>query len=721
MIAISLFNRPKRRKSQVISTMTSLKRLYKKLMSVEEFAFDTETNTLKVNGPNENLIVVGISISWGFYDNYYIPVGHRREEDFNSQINLEDVADWLREPFEREDVRIIGQNLKFDMHVMARLNIFIKTKDLFDTMLASWLCDENSPNGLKENSMEILNISQEHFKDVLKTVPNDVKKQFGLKANQKATADFVLIEDLAPYALDDAFYTYILYLWFIDELEKQGMDKIFYKKYIPYLKVLFDMEEAGATVDIEHLKDMRTSIKEDIEDIEYKIYELAGIEFNIGSNQQLAELFFGYKKPLKKPQENKKWSYFSKEEREIKIKDYNKRLGIWENSTTPILDNSFNFPVISQTPSGVPQTNAYVFRKISKMTYKNKRKIEGVEIAKLILEYSKLEKLRSAFIDGMFDKLYDDGKAHPNFNQIGADSGRLSCSNPNLQQLPKAEEEDKYQIRSLFTGSINPKTKKRRKIIAIDFSNLEMRVLGHFSRDKNLLEMFETGQDTHGSTAVNMFELPCEAGEVKKKFPHLRQAAKVINFLLMYGGSAPTLYESLRDDPYSPIDLGDEHYLKEYNCRNGIEVAQIYIDKYFTSYSGVADFIKKQKRFAHKNGFIWTLIQRKRRLPNINSHNYKDVSYCERLAVNACIQGSAADITNSSQLRIAADKRLKELGSFMILQIHDEIVLEADEDAVEETIEICQKYMSHPFGDNVELNVEMKSEADFGDSYAEAK
>lgn len=721
MAAISLFNSPKRRKSQVISTMTSLKRLYKKLMSVEEFAFDTETNTLKVNGPNGNLIVVGISISWGFYDNYYIPVGHRREEDFDSQIDLEDVADWLREPFEREDVRIIGQGLKFDMHVMARLNIFIKTKDLFDTMLASWLCDENSPNGLKENSMEILNISQEHFKDVVSTVPNDVKKQFGLKANQKATADLVLIEDLAPYALDDAFNTYILYLWFLNELEKEGMDKIFYKKYIPYLKVLFDMEEAGVTVDIDHLKDMQTSIKEDIEDIEYKIYEFAGIEFNIGSNQQLAELFFGYKKPLKKPQKNKKWSYFSKEEREIRIKDYNKRLEIWENTTTPTLDNSFNFPVISQTPSGAPQTNAYVFRKISKMTYKNKRKQEGVEIAKLILEYSKLEKLRSAFIDGMFDKLYDDGKAHPNFNQIGADSGRLSCSNPNLQQLPKADEEDKYQIRSLFIGSVNPKTKKRRKIVAIDFSNLEMRVLGHFSKDKNLLEMFATGQDTHGSTAVNMFELPCEAGEVKKQYPHLRQAAKVINFLLMYGGSAPTLYENLRDDPFSPIDLGEEHYLKEYNCKNGIEVAQIYIDKYFTSYSGVADFIKKQKRFAHKNGFIWTLIKRKRRLPSINSHNYKDVSYCERLAVNACIQGSAADITNSAQLRIAADKRLKELGSFMILQIHDEIVLEVDEDAVEETIKICQKYMSHPFGDNVELNVAMESEADFGDNYAEAK
>jgi len=193
------------------------------------------------------------------------------------------------------------------MHVTARLNIFIKTKDLFDTMLASWLCDENSPNGLKENSMEILDISQEHFKEVVNTVPNDVKKQFGLKANQKATADLVLIDDLAPYALDDAFNTYMLYLYYIDELEKQGMDKIFYKKYTPYLRVLFDMEEAGATVDIDHLKDMQTSIKEDIEDIEYKIYELAGIEFNIGSNQQLAELFFGYQKPIKHPKENKNW------------------------------------------------------------------------------------------------------------------------------------------------------------------------------------------------------------------------------------------------------------------------------------------------------------------------------------------------------------------------------------------------------------------------------
>lgn len=715
----NFYNRPTPKKKKIIETQRGLKRLANKLKEVEEFAFDTETNTLRVNGDNSNFLLVGISISWGFYDNYYIPVNHRLEEDFYRCFSEDDIVKYLKEPFEREDVRIIGQNLKFDMHVMKRVDIEIKTTDLFDTMLASWLCNENTPNGLKENSVERLNIQQTHFKEVIEEIPKEVKKEFGLKANQKATADLTRIDDLAPYAIDDAFYTYMLYLGFLEELEKEGMDKIFFTKYIPYLRILYDMEEQGATVDIEHLEQMQKDITEDIEALEYQIYELAGVEFNIGSNAQLAELFFGYQKDIAHPKESKKWSTYTEKERERKIKEWENKLV--EQDSSPLIAKSFNFKVISETPSGAPQTNVYTFRKISKMTFKNSRKMQGVEIAKLIMEYSKLKKLKTAFIDGMFEQLYDDGKVHPNFKQLGTDSGRLSCSSPNLQQLPKADEEDKYQIRSLFIGSVNPKTNKRRKIIAIDFSNLEMRVLAHFSKDKNLLRMFENGEDTHGSTAVNMFELPCDASEVKKQYPHLRQAAKVINFLLMYGGSAPTLYENLKEDPFSPIDLGEKHYLEQYHKKNGVEVAQVYIDKYFTSYSGVADFIRKQKKFAHKNGYVWTLIKRKRRLPDINSKDYKMSSYCERLAVNACIQGSAADITNSAQIRISKDERLKELGSFMILQVHDEIVLEADEDAVQETIEICQRYMSHPFGDNVELNVAMLSEADSGDSYAEAK
>ena len=379
-------------------------------MSVEEFSFDTETNTLRVNGPNKELIVVGISISWGFYNNYYIPLGHRREEDYDRNIPLDLVLKYLKKPFEREDVRIIGQNLKFDMHTVKRLGIHIKTKDLFDTMLASWLCNENLPNGLKENTVSHLGIDQTHFKDVISNIPKEVKKSFGLKSNQKATADLALIEDLAPYAIDDSFYTYMLYLGFLDELENEGMEKIFYSKYIPYLRILFDMEERGASVNINHLKKMQENIRKDLESLEYRIYELAGVEFNIGSNDQLAMLFFGFQKPIKHPKETTKdWDLLSPDKKQKKIKEYEKKLQEREDNPNPLLGYSFNFKVISVTPSGSPQTNNYVFRKISKMTFKNKRKLQGVEIAKLILEYSKLEKLRSAFIDGMFDKLYDDG------------------------------------------------------------------------------------------------------------------------------------------------------------------------------------------------------------------------------------------------------------------------------------------------------------------------
>ena len=317
--------------------------------------------------------------------------------------------------------------------------------------------------------------------------------------------------------------------------------------------------------------------------------------------------------------------------------------------------------------------------------------------------------------------MYEDGKAHPSFNIIGTDSGRLSCSSPNLQQLPKADEEDKYQIRSLFIGSVDENTGKRKKIVALDFANLEMRVLAHFSEDKNLLEMFENGSDTHGSTAVNMFNLDCTPEEVKKKYPHLRQAAKVLNFLLMYGGGASRLYEQLKSDHGHPVDLGDKEYLEAYKVRNGLDVAQIYIDKYFETYSGVAKFIRNQKRFAHKYGFVYTLLKRKRRLPDINSSDFKAQAYCERLSVNSAVQGSAADLTMSAQNRVSSDPWFEDNGVYMLLQVHDELVFECPEELVEECIAKVQHYMSHPFGDNVSLNLPLRADADFGDSYQEAK
>lgn len=700
----------------MVDNVKKLKRLAKKMQDIQEFAFDTETNTLRVVGDSESFLCVGISISWGEYNNYYIPLHHRRHEDYRRNIPEDILRKYLKKIFEREDIRIIGHNLKFDMHVMARLGIVIKTKDLFDTMVASWLCDENTPNGLKENTQEIWGIDQTHFKEVTNDVPNEIKKEFGYKANQKVTFDLVLIDDGSPYALDDAFFTWINYLYWLDRLEEEGMDKIFKRYHVKFLRTLFRMEERGVTVDVERLNEMKTEIEEDTERLMYEMQDLAGVEFNAGSSQQLGELLFAYvpeKKLSKDP-------------------DY----------TSPLIENTFGLRPISKTASGAPQTNANTLYKLSKMEYKNKRKKQGVEFCKKLLEYKKLAKLKSAFIDGMLEQIYEDGKAHPNFNIIGADSGRISCSNPNLQQLPKADEEDKYQIRSLFIGSeylededgnyvcelkdATPQdfeycTVKRKKIVAGDFSNLEMRVLAHFSEDKNLLEMFANDSDTHGSTAVNMFELDCTPEEVKKKYPHLRQAAKVINFLLMYGGGAFTLYNNLKDDPWNPIDLGDKSYTEAYGVKTGEEVAQIYIDKYFNTYSGVSDFIKQQKRFAHKYGYVLTLLRRKRRLPDIRSRDFKQVAYCERLAVNASVQGSAADITGSAQNLVDNDPWYEEHGVLMVVQVHDELVFECPEQYVDECIARTKAYMEHPFGEKVELNLKMRADFDSGDSYQEAK
>lgn len=734
-------SKPEMESYSIINTVADLQYVAKALMTLDEFAFDTETNTLKVLGPNSAFKLVGISISWGSDDNYYIPVGHVRVEDVYHQLDLETVVEHLRPAFEREDVRIIGHNLKFDMHVMARVGIIIKTKDLFDTMVASWLCDENSPNGLKDNSAYYLKVDQTHFSEAIETIPNEVKKAFGLKASNKATFDMVLIEDAAPYALMDAYFTWELYMGFRTLLIKEKMDKVFYRVYAPFIRTLFTMEEHGVCVDIARLEEMSVSMKADMEKLEYEMYELAGVKFNAGSSQQLAELLFGYEKPDKA----------NKNGKVTKAK-----------VNQDIIACSFRFRLQGETKSGAPSTDSDTLWAISHLpTPKNKRKQEGILLCSKLLEYKKIAKLSSAFVDGLKEKLYDDGKAHPSFNIIGTDSGRLSCSNPNLQQLPKASDKDVYKIRTLFMGSRDFRTlRKRKKIVALDFSNLEMRVLAHFSEDKNLLEMFAHNADTHGSTAVNMFELKCDPSEVKAQYPHLRQAAKVINFLLMYGGGAMRLYESLKSDWYAPIDLGAPEYIDTYfpliekrsdisviypngDGRNpprvdrftkkvrrnwdghgeptGVDVAQIYIDRYFKTYSGVAQFIKDQKRFAKKNLYVQTLLRRKRRLPSINSSNKKESSYCERLAVNSTIQGSAADITMSAQNRIAADPWFEENGVYMLLQIHDELVFECPAKLVDKCIEKARWYMEHPFGDDVSLNLPMKADADFGDTYQDAK
>lgn len=719
--------RPKLLQSNIITTLEELKELKRNMMRIPAFAFDTETNTLRVVGDNKEFRCVGISISWGENNNYYIPIGHLREEDIDKQLTLDIVVRYLRPVFARKNVKIYGWNIKFDMHVLARIGIRIRTKNIFDGMIASWLCNENTPNGLKENSAEKMGIEQTHFKDTTDTVPNDVKKQFGYSSNSKVPFSLVLIEDGAPYAIDDAFYTWCCCLGYEKQLVEEGMDKIYEKMYVPFIPVIFDMEETGVTVDVERLRKMGEEMQEDLDELQYKIYEIAGVEFNINSSQQKAEILFGYCKEAKEVAVDKLPKYLQKayeegDEVTLESKGYCiKNNKVFKSTGSNLLKHSFNFSPYSTTGTGVPSTDSDTIWKLSNSTFKVKRKQQGVEMCKYIGEYSKLNKLKTAFVDGILEQMYEDGKVHPSFNIIGTDSGRLSCSSPNLQQLPKAEEDDKYQIRSVFIGSLNEKG-ERNKIIAIDYHNLEMVCLTHFSGDKNLSEMFANDDDAHGSTAVNMFGLDCTPVEVKKKYPHLRQASKVINFMLMYGGGASTLYDGLKNDHYSPLDLGAKEYLEKYKCKNGVQVAQVFIDKYFESYSGVAKFIQGQKKFAHRNGYVLTVLGRKRRLPDINSSDFKQASYCERLSVNSAIQGTAGDITINAQIRVANEERLKELGCKMLIQIHDELVFECPEENLEEAIEIIKYLMEHPFGDNPKRQIKyLRADEGFGDTYQTAK
>lgn len=601
------------------------------------------------------------------------------------------------------------------MHVLARIGIDIKTPKLFDTMIASWICDENEPKGLKENSQRILNISQEHFADTLATVTKEQKLAVGLKASNKATFDMVSIENGSPYALDDAYYTWELYLYYLDKLVSEKMDKIYYKTYPQFLVTLYRMEERGITVDIPKLKQMGASMQTDLDELEYELLELAGVQMNINSSQELIQLLFGYSEGFKTVKQ-------------------------------ALLDNSFSFPVVSSTAKGKPQVNGDVLKALSKKSYSTKRKKEGVEFCKLLLEYKKLSKLKSAFVDGLLEQLYDDGKAHPSFNIVGTDSGRISCSGPNLMQLPNAEDEDKYQIRDCFIGSIDPKTNKRKHIISIDYSNLEVRVMAHFSKDPHLIQAFLAGKDLHGNTAKMMFRLDCDANEVKELYPKLRQQGKVIAFLLQYGGSAMTLYADLNKD--GELDRIAKEQCNDknsdfYGCKKGKDVAQRLMDLYFKGFKGIADFMKSQKKFAHRNLYVNTLVGRKRRLPDINSNNYGTVGYCERLSINACIQGSGADIMINAQNRIegtnncnvtqnyldnkynnpkqikpfSASERLKELDCIMLVQIHDELLFECPEENCEEAMQIIRDCMIYPFGEKVELNLPLEVGMGHGKSY----
>jgi DNA polymerase-1 len=717
---------------KIVQSSLELYSLVKKLKQSKVRYFDTETTGLKVRYPNNDRIV---GFTFAMDDEiddkvYYIPVAHDFEGEyrlghvnyeklkpltpadfphFNEEIllgdyNNMDLDEVLQEitPVFYEPGILVAHNIMFDLHVLACCGIDVETiferVTLFDTQIAFHTVEEEAEKKLESIIKRYYNIIKTDYNDVVSTVWGDEKKSVGLKANNKASFQHVQIPIGAYYSGEDVWFMKQLYFEVIDKLVEDEQDKLFYKMRMPFLPVLWRMERRGTKVDKAKLAIMTEKAQKALQDIEYELYELVGLEFSVGSGQQLAELLHGHVKKLKDKDSG----------------------GFKESCNQLIVDKNFGFPVINWTDGGnndkktqnilrVPQTNATTLEELLDVEWNSKFKVTkqwfevGKKVIKLLLKHAKLKKLYSVYMAGLLDDIYQDGKVHPSFNICGTDSWRLSCDSPNLQQLPRpleGDEEDyefwnQFEIRELFIPDEEDEV-----IIASDWNNLEKKITAHFTKDPALLRLFAEKLDGHGQIATMVFAecKDCHPNEVKKKYPHLRQRAKSIGFAMDYGGTA---------------------YAVQRNLKCSLEEAQGYVDAYFEGFSGLAQWATKQKQFGRKFGYVLTILGHKRHLSGILESNGKIRSYYERICLNAPIQGSAADIAIRAQIAIDKDPILRAINCRMIIQIHDEIVLVAPRRYVNLCMERIAYHMEfclpHP------MVVPLTVGIDYGKTYAEAK
>jgi DNA polymerase-1 len=415
----------------------------------------------------------------------------------------------------------------------------------------------------------------------------------------------------------------------IKKLDENNLLKLYNEVELPLIKILAKMEYNGVKIDKEWLDELSERLGKRLDIISEKAYELAGEEFNLNSPKQLGEILF-------------------------------EKLGL---------------PVIKRTKTGY-STNASVLEKL-----------EGKHaIIPLISEYRELAKLKSTYVDSLPPLINEEtDKIHTSFNQMVTATGRLSSTNPNLQNIPIRTEEGR-EIRKAFIPS-----RKDMKLLAVDYSQIELRVFAHLSKDDKLIDAFKSGRDIHTETAAEIFEV--EAEEVS---PNLRRHAKVINFGLAYGMSAYGLSQDL-DIP--------------------VEEAQEYIDKYFNRFSGVKDYMDETIEKVKKNGFAETLYGRKRYIPEINSSNYHRRSFAERSAINTPVQGTAADIMKKSMIDVYDALEKNEMDINILLQVHDELVFEVVEDDLENAARLIKKKMEAV----VELDVPLIVDLQVADNWRDKK
>ncbi|MGV8944691.1 DNA polymerase I [Thermomonas sp.] len=564
---------------ECVTTTEQLDAWVARLEAADEFAFDTETDSLDALRAN----LVGISVSVEAGKACYIPLAHAVPGAM--QLPRQDVLDALRPVLADASKRKLGQNGKYDIHVLRRHGIDVAGY-ADDTLLESFVLNA----GIARHDMDSL--AQRHlgyttikYQDVV-----------GKGAKQIGFAQ-VALDDATRYAAEDADITLRLHTVMKPQLETDaGLLSVYRDIEMPLVPVLARVEANGVLIDAEELRRQSAELSRRMLIAQQKATELAGRSFNLDSPKQLGTLLFD----------------------ELKL------------------------PAMVKTPGGAPSTNEEALEAIA----------DQHELPRIILEYRGLAKLRSTYTDKLPEMINPDtGRVHTSYHQAGAATGRLSSSDPNLQNIPIRSEEGR-RIRTAFIAPPG------RKLVACDYSQIELRIMAHLSEDPALLRAFESGADVHRATAAEVFGKSLEEVSGNE-----RRAAKAINFGLMYGMSAFGLAKQLG------IARGE---------------AQDYIALYFSRYPGVRDFMERTRQQARERGFVETVFGRRLALDYIHSRNAAQRAGAERAAINAPMQGTAADIIKRAMIDIdgwLAGQRLASGKSpaLMLLQVHDELVFEVDE------------------------------------------
>lgn len=559
-----------------IQDINVLKKWIADATSIGTVIIDCETTSL--NAMQAKLVGISLGIpKESVYQAAYVPFYHKE----GTQIDWNEAKELLSNLLSDASVLKIGHNLKYDLLVLRNHGLEVGPID--DTMLMSYsLHGGKHGHGMDELAQKYLNKTTITFPDIA-----------GKGKGQK-TFDEIDLKTATDYAAEDAEVTGLLFNLFKPELLTYKVNSVYELVERPLIPVIVSMEETGICVDKDWLINLGKEFAKSLESLSSEIYTLAGIEFNIGSPKQLAEILF----------------------------------------------EKLQLLGAKKTKNGAYSTDADTLEKLAN---------QGHVLPEKIIAWRTTAKLQATYVEGLLNAINPvTGRVHTNYSMVGAATGRLSSSDPNLQNIP-IRTEDGRKIRQAFIA------KPGHKLISLDYSQIELRLLAHFADVPTLQEAFLKGEDIHTRTAIDVFGVP--HAEVT---PQLRRRAKTINFGLIYGISAFGLAQQL-------------------NISNN-EASQI-INAYFTRYPGIDAYMRSAIRQAREQGFVTTLMGRKVHIPGINDKNFANRQFAERQAINAPLQGSNADIIKRAMIKI--HEFLKTTNTKLLLQVHDELIFEAPIDEID--------------------------------------